>query len=727
MDIVGYSDRLTVRQGESVGFMVSSQGRYRSSLIRLIHGDTSHDGPGFRCEEVPSELDGERNGHVQRLRTGSFVEVPDSPVLRGADGLGLVMHVMSTFIGSTPQGLVGRFDCSRQLGWAVVLDRELGVGLWLGQIQDRTARFYAESPLRPWTWYRVEVVWDTASGSVQLTQAAVDGSHERQSAQRAPATRDTMTVDRSLLIAALWDGDLTTAHFNGKIDNPTLRASDGELIASWDFSLGIGSSSIEDVSGNGHHGRAVNRPMRAATGAAWKGREVDWRSATSEYSAIHFHEDDLIDAGWEESFRLETPEDLRPGYYAVRLSTATDEDHLPFVVVPGNRSRRAKIAVLAPTYSYLAYANNHFSYLLYNEGEHVRIADALPTSLAANLGKEDLHTIELGLLSLYDRHADGSGSCFASSRRPLLNMRPTYRHARSGAPHQLGADLHLIAWLEARGFDYDVITDSELHRKGLPLLQEYRVVLTGSHPEYWSCAMLDAIEGYPSGAGRLMYLGGNGFYWVIAVDPDEPEVIEVRRGLRGTGTWRSEVGEGHHEISGEPGGLWRDRGRAPQRLVGVGMASESFDPARPYERTRESFVERVRFIFDGVRDDARIGEHGLVLGAAAGFEIDRADETLGTPPHALVVATASGFSNGYQPVIEEVAKLSPSALSQAARHVHADMVYFETPGGGAVFSTGSIAWCGALPSNGFDNDVARITENVLRRFASEEPFAMPRS
>lgn len=54
--------------------------------------------------------------------------------------------------------------------------------------------------------------------------------------------------------------------------------------------------------------------------------------------------------------------------------------------------------------------------------------------------------------------------------------------------------------------------------------------------------------------------------------------------------------------------------------------------------------------------------------------------------------------------------------------VRADMVFFETPNGGAVFSTGSIAWAGALGHNGYDNNVARITGNVLRRFADDTPF-----
>ena len=54
--------------------------------------------------------------------------------------------------------------------------------------------------------------------------------------------------------------------------------------------------------------------------------------------------------------------------------------------------------------------------------------------------------------------------------------------------------------------------------------------------------------------------------------------------------------------------------------------------------------------------------------------------------------------------------------------VRADMVFFETPNGGAVFSTGSITWAGSLGHNRYDNNVARITGNVLRRFVQDEPF-----
>jgi N,N-dimethylformamidase len=45
-----------------------------------------------------------------------------------------------------------------------------------------------------------------------------------------------------------------------------------------------------------------------------------------------------------------------------------------------------------------------------------------------------------------------------------------------------------------------------------------------------------------------------------------------------------------------------------------------------------------------------------------------------------------------------------------------DRASTEMPNGGAVFSVGSINWCGSLPTNDYDNNVSRVTENVLRRF-----------
>ena len=64
----------------------------------------------------------------------------------------------------------------------------------------------------------------------------------------------------------------------------------------------------------------------------------------------------------------------------------------------------------------------------------------------------------------------------------------------------------------------------------------------------------------------------------------------------------------------------------------------------------------------------------------------------------------------------------PVQIATANPMVRADMVFFETANGGAVFGVGSMAWCGSLSHNRYDNNVSRITRNVLRRFAAKKPF-----
>ena len=74
-------------------------------------------------------------------------------------------------------------------------------------------------------------------------------------------------------------------------------------------------------------------------------------------------------------------------------------------------------------------------------------------------------------------------------------------------------------------------------------------------------------------------------------------------------------------------------------------------------------------------------------------------------------------------VNEEFTSTLPNLGGDQNERVRADMTFVETTAGGAVFSTGSIAWCGSLPWRGYENNVSRITLNTLRRFMDERRFA----
>ncbi len=320
--------------------------------------------------------------------------------------------------------------------------------------------------------------------------------------------------------------------------------------------------------------------------------------------------------------------------------------------------------------------------------------------------------------SIYDVHTDGSGVAYSTALRPIVSMRPTHRHWVTGGPRHLPSDLYTIDWLEEKGFDYDVITDEDVHYHGKEYLDQYSVVLTGSHPEYWTGPMLDALEAYLGGRGRLMYLGGNGFYWVTAIDPERPHVVEVRRGYAGSRSWESHPGELELASTGETGGIWRHVGRSPNAIVGIGFAGQGWDLDTPgYRRTEQSHDPRAAFIFEGIGDDEEIGEFGLVMNGAAGDELDRADARLGTPSHALVVATSAGLHSDYYLVChEDMFVMGKEIHGTDNPNLRADMTFMETGENGAVFSVGSINWSCALSHNGYDNNVSRITENVLRDF-----------
>jgi N,N-dimethylformamidase len=389
------------------------------------------------------------------------------------------------------------------------------------------------------------------------------------------------------------------------------------------------------------------------------------------------------------------------------------EDHVPFFVLP-TPGEEAEVAFLASTCSYYAYANE-------------RLEDAGRTPRTPRYrGDQDRYEYMVNhrLLSIYDYHSDGTGVCHSSRLRPNLTMRPKHRMRLNDTPHVFSADLHVTEWLEHEGHRYDVITDEALHFEGRGLLDPYRVVLSGTHPEYWSGEMLDALETYLAGGGRFMYLGGNGLYWVTAFHPDRPHVIEIRRPPGTTRAWETWPGEDNLASTGERGGLWRHRGRAPQGIVGVGFTAQGFDRNAPYHVSPD-LDPRVAFVLDGVDlGDGTIGDQpSLVFGhGAAGFELDRVDHELGTPTGTFVLASSrhGDYSDSYQHVIEETMMANSLQGGPVNPKVKADLVIVPYPNGGAVFSTGSIAWSGGLAVLDYESDVAKVTRNVLEAFLRDD-------
>ena len=725
MPIVGYTDRLTVEPGQTVDFKIScAETGFRASLVRLIHGDANPSGPGFKSQAIPSSIEGEHPGRRQVLHAGSYVRIPHRTGLTPAASFSIHLWMWINTSASGRQTLLSQGVVATG-GYALCLD----AGRIAARVGDQVVT--VASPILPRRWYSVAAVFDAAVGEVRLdvVSTAINRGPQHHRAASSIGMPDPGAAD-VLIAAEQLGGGLTGSFYNGKIDAPriyptalngavlevirqdTLIHAKGSPLAAWDFAKDISNWTVTDAIG-GFHGHTVNKPMRGATGHNWDGSETSWAHVPAQYGAIHFHDDDLADAGWDTTFAWTVPDDLPSAVYAAHVTAGDDEDYLPVFVRPRRGRPIARIALLIPTFSYLAYANEQLldNPPLLDRGDH-------PSN------PRDRYVVENRLLSLHDRHSDGSGVCYSSRLRPVVNMRPKCNVAwiggGKGAPHQFNADLHIVDWLHENGYDADIYTDEDLHREGHALLAPYKAVLTGSHHEYWSGEMVDAAQGYLQDGGRLLSLCGNGMDRVAQLDPETGTSVEIRRRGPATRMWEPEPGEEHLSSTGELGGSWRYRGRGPQSWIGVGHTAQTAGAGRPFRRTEQSHDPDVAFIFDGVDGDL-IGDFPCLVNGhgAAGFEIDHADPALGTPAETIILATADGFDEDGSGAIDAVLSSDPSQGEARSPLVRADMTFLRYPAGGAVFSVGSIAWAGCLSHNGYDNDVSRITRNVLEAFISD--------
>jgi N,N-dimethylformamidase len=208
-------------------------------------------------------------------------------------------------------------------------------------------------------------------------------------------------------------------------------------------------------------------------------------------------------------------------------------------------------------------------------------------------------------------------------------------------------------------------------------LDAYRVLVLGPHPEYWTRAMYDRVKAWVcTRGGRLVYLGGNGLNCEVELREDATMVVH-------NGSVRSLWPDG---LGAESRFALRHESEA--NLLGVVFDPRGVMTAAPYEVLD---AEHWAFAGTGLRAGDRFGSrclHERCPGGASGHETDK------------------------------VSGSSPSGVRRLAKGTNpdgggAELVCFETPTGGAVFSAGSICYVSSLP---VDDGVSAVTANVLRKF-----------
>ncbi|EXJ83492.1 hypothetical protein A1O1_07115 [Capronia coronata CBS 617.96] len=729
-EITGYADPWIASPGETISIKVScTEPEYSYRTVRVIQGVDLEHSPKKELQEITSVPSGTAKGRFQVARIGSYARVDEWGASLSKNGVEVSLY----FQPHLPQAghvqtIIATLDVASKSGFAVVITTEGFVELWLGIGTDVKV---VETKFKPASkrWVGLKLILKGTDVSLSLIPIPYLAEKANPTTHLHETLADPVNLssENILLLAGSFAESpgatfpRVTNFFNGRIDSPMIKSlgPKAEVLVKYDFARNIPDDTIIDASGNGHDGVLINAPTRAIPGFDWDGSEVDWTKAKYGYGAIHFHEDDLDDAAWETDFTITLPPDARSGIYAVEVNSTNGKtsDMITFMVRPTKETTAkvgAKVALVLSTFTYLAYANEKLADV--NRSSAVEVGPGF--DISQTLRTEDFYRSHRRLdcgLSNYDVHNDDSGVVFSSAKRPIMNLRPGYVMWAFSRPRELSAESMMIGLLERENIPYDVLTDHDLHLKGAAALAPYTTVMTGCHPEYPTLQSYNAYEHYARRGGNLMYLGGNGFYWVSAVDPKRPWRLEVRRGDQGVRSYTLPGGERFMSLNGTQGGLWRTRGRSSHGLFGISFCGEGTGPGVPYKRTGAAENASFKWMFEGIPDGGLIGEYGLG-GGASGDEIDSFDLACGSPTNAVVVASSTGHPDEFGIAPECVGFPIINTLGTQTNEIRSDIVYYETQAGGAVFSVGSINWFCSLGWDDYQNNVAKLTGNVIKEF-----------
>ena len=302
-------------------------------VTRIVCGDPTRYGPGFDERPVDAidswsvELD------EQPLTPGSY-GVASVDGVPSAQRLGLRVWVMPTLLDRPARivTLTARAsDASPGSSEFEALRLDLVDGRAVASTSvagTETQVLVDELALTRNRWYLLDVELDTEAGklSVSLVTARSDspgrdsveagrlsdmafveleaeldasaGDDRVRHGVRVAATSGALVGAAALAPVELWLGAGPGGErFDGRVARPILRS--GNFSASWDLAANLAGRQVP--ARNPSCGPVVlhQLPTRAITGPAWDGSAHRWIDNPAHFDAVHFHHDDLYDAGWE--------------------------------------------------------------------------------------------------------------------------------------------------------------------------------------------------------------------------------------------------------------------------------------------------------------------------------------------------------------------------------------------------------------------------------------------
>src|SRR5581483_6550137 len=176
MKITGYSDKISVRPGEAIKFMVKCElPTYQAEIVRIICGDTNPTGPGVKEKVINTPVNKTYKGRKQIIESGSYVIVPNHPLLEGLQSLTVQATIWPTTPGNGRQVIAAKFRDRDKAGFALILTEDGSLALVLGDGHGKEDVISTKKPLLAREWYFIAASYDAKTQEVLLYQEPFAG------------------------------------------------------------------------------------------------------------------------------------------------------------------------------------------------------------------------------------------------------------------------------------------------------------------------------------------------------------------------------------------------------------------------------------------------------------------------------------------------------------------------------------------------------------------------
>ena len=380
--------------------------------------------------------------------------------------------------------------------------------------------------------------------------------------------------------------------------------------------------------------------------------------------------------GWPCCWEYAIPEDWRSGVYRMELHAdgqgnlsknthwghRTAEHHVLLVVRSAKPASTSKILLQLTTCTYMAY--NCWG------------------------GK-----------STYEYNSEGR----QAARVNLL--RPGHGYYGSGFTNW---ERQFVHWCDRESIELEYATNYDLETwpEGF---DDYRLILSVGHDEYWSAPMRNNLERFIENGGNASFFSGNSICWQVRFEDNGKTMVAYKENYKEDPRYKS--GE-HHLVSA----LWSHPvvNRPENHLTGVGfpMGGYHLSHGAYMDGPGEYNVRRAdHWVFEGteLKEGQTFGGENTIVGYETdgcayiekdGYPVPTHED--GTPESFIILCQAPALWTGMDFDVFQEAKVSSDG--------RATMGIYER--GGTVFTSGTTDW-----SHGLEDDpiVQQITRNILNR------------